>query len=140
MIRVERLSNPPIPFPFFPPLLVLFFLVGCLMTSFLLSTGRYLDCLLPEPGLVPQSVLPCNKTFYQCLFTYDMQFSWTSRSPHCILQFLYQKTCWSLDRDFAVFQDMQVPALYFCSFCIRRLAGLQILIVLLHFLWLKLCV
>ena len=26
------------------------------MTSFLLFTGRYLNCLLPEPGLMPQSL------------------------------------------------------------------------------------
>ena len=30
--------------------------MSCLMTSFLLSTCRSLDCLLPEPRLRPQSV------------------------------------------------------------------------------------
>ena len=30
--------------------------MGHLMTSFLLSTGRSLNCLLPEPGLVPQTL------------------------------------------------------------------------------------
>ena len=33
------------------PLLVLFFVMGFLMTSFLPSTGRFLKCLLPKPGL-----------------------------------------------------------------------------------------
>ena len=41
---------------FLAPLIVLFFLMGRLMTSFLPSTGRSLDCLLPEPGLMPQSL------------------------------------------------------------------------------------
>ena len=41
---------------FWAPLIVLFFLMGRLMTSFLPSTGRSLDCLLPEPGLMPQSL------------------------------------------------------------------------------------
>ena len=40
----------------FFPLLVLFSLMGCLMTIFLPSTGRSLDCLLPEPGLMSQSL------------------------------------------------------------------------------------
>ena len=34
--------------------LVLFLWVGCLMTSFLPSTGRYLECLLSKAGLMPQ--------------------------------------------------------------------------------------
>ena len=41
---------------FFAPLIVLFFLMGPLMTSYLPSTGRSLDCLLPEPSLLPQSL------------------------------------------------------------------------------------
>ena len=44
------------------PLLVLFFLMGRLMTSFLPSTGRSLDCLLPEPSLVPQSFFKDNQS------------------------------------------------------------------------------
>ena len=40
-------------FVFCFPLLIFFFLMGGLMTSFLPSTGKYLGCLLPEPGLVP---------------------------------------------------------------------------------------
>ena len=40
----------------FFPLLELFFLMGCLMTSSLPPTGKSLDCLLPEPGLMPQSL------------------------------------------------------------------------------------
>ena len=39
---------------FFSTFLELFFLLGCLMTSFLTSTGRSLDCLLYEPSLMPQ--------------------------------------------------------------------------------------
>ena len=30
--------------------------MGCLMNSFLLSCGRCLDCLLPDPGHMPQSL------------------------------------------------------------------------------------
>ena len=40
---------------FFPTPCIIF-LMGCLMTSFLPSTGRSLDCLLLEPGLMPQSL------------------------------------------------------------------------------------
>ena len=40
----------------FSPLLVLFFLMGRLMTRFLPSIGRSFDCLFPEPGLIPQSL------------------------------------------------------------------------------------
>ena len=41
---------------FFGPTPLLFFLMGYLMTSSLPSTGRSLDYLLPEPGLMPQSL------------------------------------------------------------------------------------
>ena len=44
----------------FFPLTVLFFLMGRPKTSFLPSTGRSLDCLLPEPGLMPQSMIMSN--------------------------------------------------------------------------------
>ena len=30
--------------------------MGCLMTSFFPFIGRSLDCLLPNPGLMPQSL------------------------------------------------------------------------------------
>ena len=40
----------------FPGFFVLFFLMGRLMTSFLPSTGRSLDCLLSEPSIMPQSL------------------------------------------------------------------------------------
>ena len=43
-------------FFFFFGLHSLYYLTGCLMTSFLPSTGRSLDCLLPDPGLMPQSL------------------------------------------------------------------------------------
>ena len=33
----------------------IFLLMGCLMSSFLPFTGRSLDCLHPEPSLMPQS-------------------------------------------------------------------------------------
>ena len=58
-IALVRLSKPAILsfVSIFTPLLVLFSLMGCLMTRFLLSTGRSLDCRLPEPGLMPQFIM-----------------------------------------------------------------------------------
>ena len=38
---------------FWSPLLVLFFLMCCQITSFLPATGRSLDWLFPKPGLMP---------------------------------------------------------------------------------------
>ena len=39
-----------------PHFLYFFFLMGRLMTRFLPPPGRSLDCLLPEPGFMPQSL------------------------------------------------------------------------------------
>ena len=53
---------------FLSPLLVLFFLMGNLMTSFFLFTGRSLDCLLLEHGLMPHSLFCLLNTLHLCPF------------------------------------------------------------------------
>ena len=53
---IFKTALPPKILFFVSPFFVLFSLMCCLMNSFLPSTGRSLDCLLPKPGLMPQSL------------------------------------------------------------------------------------
>ena len=71
---------------FFAPLLVFFFLIGRLMTSFLLSTGKSLDCMLLDPGLKSQSLYLCF-VFVFMYIKYKWQillFSFVSSGPRTL--------------------------------------------------------